>query len=541
MKLILSDTALDGATWRHANRVLMWDWKAHGSDYVGHYAQAEINSYTARTLELDATALVRDWLALGNTGLHLSGKNKVSNIAGRLSATDSPVLIVDGRTCPCTASLQIHPSAANPITNTGVVKVEPACLMRFDLAGITSVTQATLKIRVLQVYSAGSFPLVYTINRLVMPEFTSDPVGDGFPVVPKDPLAQLIVADEFTNDASILAPNHLVTMPIAQAGVEYLNEGERKFVRCWGDQTNQRIVSWWKVFQPERAGSATVHRPWSRPYKFGESLGYDELWARWRIRIGSDVRDSFNEDGMKLPGFEGHYNLSGSGEYTLPAPTGVAYELRLWHTKPSDAYPHLYRGMIYYWAPDMKPEVPGYKEARWFNKHNVLWEADRWYEMAQGVRMNTLNADGSVNADGRLSVYVDGVLVHEDLNRMFRTHPSRQAHVFFMNVYHGGTKYPKGRLHYDLGEASYWTAYPGTTNQQENPDMATIETVIAKQTEALNEAYAVAGLPSVAEQLAAEQAKVANMMAAAQSAKAADAAADAADNASLDAIIAAGA
>lgn len=82
--------------------------------------------------------------------------------------------------------------------------------------------------------------------------------------------------------------------------------------------------------------------------------------------------------------------------------------------------------------------------------------------------------------------------------------------------------------------------------------MATIETVITKQTEALNEAYAVAGQPSVAQQLADATAalatananiatlntKLTDAISLAQAAIAADTVDDAAETARFNALLA---
>lgn len=85
---------------------------------------------------------------------------------------------------------------------------------------------------------------------------------------------------------------------------------------------------------------------------------------------------------------------------------------------------------------------------RWGDNNKAGWvccEIDRWYCFEQYVKMNTLtgtpDALGNMtgNPDGLLRVWVDGVLVYEKNNIVYRHHPAIKIDEVWLDFYHGGT------------------------------------------------------------------------------------------------------
>jgi Polysaccharide lyase 14 len=237
------------------------------------------------------------------------------------------------------------------------------------------------------------------------------------------------------------------------------------WAHCFGDQSSQRAVAWHKWAQPVNAPPAKLSgASWRRPYKAGQSLGHDDVYFRMMFSVGTDLREAFNELGMKLPGLAGSYEWSSSGAVTSPPPArdGI-WEARLWHSKGSDAHPHLYRGAIYWYGADHPlSRTQGVGLIRYFNLVKFFFQAGRKYCVEQHIKLNTPNKAGGFNSDGVIEVWIDGVPVHRETNVNIRKYPEAQIQDLpFVNVYHGGMGLPKGRYHVSLASFATATKYIG--------------------------------------------------------------------------------
>jgi hypothetical protein len=486
----LTDTPLDGATWIFSNKVFAIKWVNPGGDWrdsaeqaqgSSPYATASITDPTfPQNVVFDITALGRHWLEAGNTGLYLRTRSGPGvNIAARKHATEAgPALKIvtsaGAYDCACLASVWIDRTSSNPIQG---VSTKLPTLMRFDLSKVRgSLINAKLTIRVITMY-AGRLPTILEVNRLDMPRLITDPARQVGGVTPgiaatvnrDSDLAShrdVLTYDDLVSERYI-TDNYLVVPPTSVGGLEFELDSTYGFTRahCYGNGTNQRAVAWHKWAQPLNAPPRKLHNArWRRPYKQGQSLGHDEVYFRFMFRIGSDLRAAFNELGMKLPGLAGTYNWSTSGAVTLPAPASDGtWESRLWHSKGSDAHPHIYRGATYWYGAERSiAKFSGIGDTRYFNRVNFCFEAEKDYCVEQHVKLNTLNADGTANQDGIYQVWIDGVLVHEETNVYIRKYPEVQIQDLpFVNIYHGGMGKPKGRYHVSLAAFVTATKYIG--------------------------------------------------------------------------------
>lgn len=311
--------------------------------------------------------------------------------------------------------------------------------------------------------------------------------------------------------------------------------------------------------------------PWKRPYVAGQSLGYDEMYLRYVVRVDSRWKMGAWQ-AMKLPGLTGRYEMSppsGPAD-TRPTPADWAcWEHRMGIPAPKEAAKTGGRLRLFVRMNDVDwpfANHPWNNVGAHPNDEQPVWtdgylELDRLHCIEQYIKLNTIAPSGEPNRNGVVQVDLDGQRVLNVTNRRIRGLPHVQIQCLpYLIVYHGGVGRPTGPFYIDIAGVVVSTervgppkliAAPEPQPQPEN-EMATIETVITKQTEALNEAYAVAGQPSVAQQLADATAalatananiatlntKLTDAISLAQAAIAADTVDDAAETARFNALLA---
>jgi len=163
----------------------------------------------------------------------------------------------------------------------------------------------------------------------------------------------------------------------------------------------------------------------------GTALGsspLNDLYLRYCFMLEADVWTGINEVGVKLAGFA----------------TGSISTV-MWHARP-DAQNRI-RLTTYWFGGDLQPGTFG---GDWLQGHYL--EPDRWYCVEQHFKVNTRNADGSINDDAELDVWLDDQLIFT--RRNFRVHSSTTMPVEIQQVhgqiYHGGRNTPFTPIHYRM-------------------------------------------------------------------------------------------
>jgi hypothetical protein len=104
----------------------------------------------------------------------------------------------------------------------------------------------------------------------------------------------------------------------------------------------------------------------------------------------------------------------------------------------------------------------GSPETGWVN-----FETERWYCIEQYVKVNSLSGpfdglgNGTGNPDGIARGWVDGVLVFEKTDIVFRKHPAIRVDEVWLDHYHGGTIPPETHHGFEMANVVVANAYIG--------------------------------------------------------------------------------
>lgn len=188
-----------------------------------------------------------------------------------------------------------------------------------------------------------------------------------------------------------------------------------------------------------------------------------EAMVRYRLRFDPAWR---TPSGGKLPGFGGTYNRAG------------------WGGRPSDGYngwsargmffPTTEDGRIpigsYLYHPGLRETQPNSTSGEGINYHRLArlpgLERGRWYTVEQHLRLNTLDPEpskgngGPGRADGVLRAWIDGRLVFERENIVFRHTDGLQIERIWLDFYHGGALTAPMDLILWIDDIEVQTAYP---------------------------------------------------------------------------------
>lgn len=473
--LRLSDGAVDGASWLYSNSRLQPRWTVPGGDWRGvdenlqslnPYATLTVSTFTAgQTKDVVCTLLVQKWLADGNTGLHIrrvSGPNL--SVASRTNLTEpAPFLTVNTTSgsfiCPLLASIRVASSAAHSAVQ-GTTLSDPF-MLRFDLSAVTgTVNDAFIRFKILQVFS-GTLPAVWHINRLEVPQIIDDPkrqigvIEQGIAATVTDDLAlashpDILQYNNLTDDATVA--NQFWALSYGTTTHSYRDVGQFGFkvIRSYMSPATISGMLLHKFVQPKVAPPTALNNAaWRRPYQSGAELGYNKMYWRWVMSIDPAAQEGINS-GVKMPGPEGTYEFSDSGVSTSPPPPVLArWSAWTWHSKPSIEHRYLVRPHIYsndqYNGTGVDIVIP-------FNLYPlVCWRMGQEYVMEMLTEMNTIT-NGVPNFDGKLIVWMDGVMVHFDDAFKFRGTPEAQNHNFRALFFHGGqTDLPFAPYYYEFG------------------------------------------------------------------------------------------
>jgi len=169
-------------------------------------------------------------------------------------------------------------------------------------------------------------------------------------------------------------------------------------------------------------------------YRFAQSGGLEpeEVYFRYYLRFGESWDPVI--EGGKLPGLAGTYGRAGWGGRKPDGRNGWSARGSFF-TMPRQASPlSNFRGVgSYLYEVGMASaygEILG-----WGLGPSGALEKNRWYSIEQQVRMNHPG-----KKDGVLRAWVDGKLVFEKTDVLYRTVLDLRIESVWMNVYHGGTQ-----------------------------------------------------------------------------------------------------
>jgi hypothetical protein len=442
--LILADNYWDAPSSVAAVGSFRTPWVTAGGDYAGTegthnggtpYASASFVTVPSN-VDFTVTTLVAYCLTHQGTGFLLKKGGGSVSIASRYSSTPPTLTVVTTNgtfDCPCKAST--HGGIPTEVVNVGAGSVG---MLRFDCTGVTgTLSSATMRLRV----TAGSASSL-DVYRLVMPLVCTSPATD-FP----DEI-ELGIADEV--DSYLDLDDHADR-------IEFINMSSEGAIRSWatsldgadpsigtlssgGDAVAPGVKAYPSYAVDATYGFSMVSLPAWGGYGSGPRnvqwikaiTPRNEAYLQYAIRIHEDVRDAFNEEGMKLPG------LGNPAQFSI----------RLWHGSVSEANPHLYRWAIYRHSPGHDATVTG---VEYFNIHDIYSKAGQRYLPELRVKVNT-TSDGwaTYNSDGIIEAWMDGVLCHRETGLVLQT-ANYGISVIDVVLFHGGSNPPVTNYVYELG------------------------------------------------------------------------------------------
>jgi hypothetical protein len=454
------ESPADGPNWTLASRSLAYEWTRAGGDYLdanrvrnGPAHFASVTSMGNPDSHWDVTALTRELLA-ENTGFYLSMVEGAiaPRFASRQSAQMPKLTVITNSGTfepPLSTACWVDPSSNRCIgSDTADPRLSFPAMLKFDLSGIKgTVKSAQLKVTYTNIYpNPGGMKLA--VNYLDMPQVVTDPAKQLGGV--EGGLAATVAKDsDLARHPAILWYPRMDSETNIQADWSFISQnypGKRVGI-------NPQFVDWpdygLKALRlesqspanliPGDSGSSIL--TWreyinetTRQVSGVKTVGkksHPELYVRYMLKIDPDVYTGMNELGVKLPGFE-----------------GSGFSARMLHGPPSQANPHLYRLLIYWYGASNPFDDP--------NRGGVLYtkvslKAGQIYSIEQRIKQNTKNANGTWNADGAIEVWVDGVKVLSNTAALINnTVWPAEINNFFANFYHGGTGMPKAPMHYEF-------------------------------------------------------------------------------------------
>jgi len=213
----------------------------------------------------------------------------------------------------------------------------------------------------------------------------------------------------------------------------------------------------------------------------------NELYARYYVFLEDDWGSEI--DANKMPGWDGRFGWWNSVGYWQATtgngglrPTGLKVRnvtMNRWEyqgasirghggTRSNDGNPYddLFWVGSYVYHLD---QATNYGEAICWT--GVVIGKGRWYCIEQYIKMNSITGpfdetgNGVAVKDGRLKVWVDGVLAYERTDFRWRRYPEMGIQGFWLNWYHGGTAAAPRDMHFRMDSLVIARNYIGPRNE----------------------------------------------------------------------------
>jgi hypothetical protein len=170
----------------------------------------------------------------------------------------------------------------------------------------------------------------------------------------------------------------------------------------------------------------------------GTALGnvpLNDLYARYCIMVEGDVWTGMTDLGVKLGGLTGRADGQG---------TGVAAVF--WHSKPDTA--GRIRLTTYWYGEGLMQNGYG---GDWIQGKYLI--PNRWHCLEEHLKVNSMNPDGTPNADAILEAWFDDELVYSKKDFVIhRKMPTAQfpteINQFHGQIFHGGNMTPTFPIHW---------------------------------------------------------------------------------------------
>jgi hypothetical protein len=490
------------------------DWSDAAQVAQGSSAYATITFATAGPATAMITPLVQRWYANGNTGAYLKCTANAAYVATRAnsSLTLRPVIALrlsDSTTVQliCSASTVANLTTSYPLTGqTLVVQATSAMLLRFTLPplGTRTILSAALTLNATQIYGATTLK----VFELRPPKF----FDSGTP--------QLGIADRYDHDEGIASdgqvyfatqfdepnwqgqwfPIGLLASDAVVVDDDELGTPALAVHYHIGETSPCYLNHMWSQKVPgvpttNAAGTLKIYEqiPVTQYDTLNNQDCPSEVYFRYYLKLNDDYQ--CDVDGKKLPGIAGRYgywNWSGTnkGYYQVvngnggsptkgtkilqsAYPGGFYYSgwsmRHLAQVGPSDANPYGDRVIANTYA--YHAAMTGFYGDTWrWGSPSTGWinyEPERWYCIEQYVKMNTLSGpydslgNGVGRPDGILRGWVDGVLVIEKKDIVFRKHPAIRVDEIWLDHYHGGTTPAEAEHGFEMANLVVASAYIG--------------------------------------------------------------------------------
>lgn len=439
----------DGATCYSFNHGARGDWEHKGGDWLdashqklGLRAYSTVTipeAYKGRTVQLDMTALVKDWMlgradaSKGMMIIPLSG-NGILDVSSRENATiaDRPVLtfeFADGRADIVfpSADSYLDCSTYSSLGQENRLKLGGTArgILSFPLPSSVRerrVVKATLTLSLQKQYGGAVTLGAFAVSPPSSPD-----------AVPHAGLAAKYPSDEaLAKDPAVYFVSGFESV-IWEAGWSYYDP--RSITERVSEDPERGFV-------PLSGNALKVHFKKGKNlgldlrYGFKSKLGFEpeEVYFRYYLRLGSTW--SPDVDGGKLPGFGGTYGKAGWGLRQSSGNDG--WSLRgLFSVMASASNPMAGTTPIGTYAYHADMEAESGDELNWNLDRLGALQRNRWYCIEQYLK---LNKPGQKN--GVLRAWVDGRLAYERTNLRLRNVPELKIETIWFNLYHGGTAPP---------------------------------------------------------------------------------------------------
>jgi hypothetical protein len=170
----------------------------------------------------------------------------------------------------------------------------------------------------------------------------------------------------------------------------------------------------------------------------GTALGnvpLNDLYLRYCIMLEQDVWKGMTDLGVKLSGLGGRADGKGAGGGGI-----------FWHSKV-DAQGRI-RLTTYWYGEGLTQDGYG---GDWIQGKYLV--PNKWHCLEQHLKVNSMNPDGTANADGILEAWFDDELVFSRTNTVFHHYTGSlpiEINQFHGQIFHGGKATPSIPIHWRI-------------------------------------------------------------------------------------------